>query len=598
MMIGNTANTISMTYNALNATNKAIEKTSRALSTGLKAAMAVDDAAGFAMGLAMSAQVAGVDRAIRNSQDGISMLQTAEGGLSQMNSVLQRMRELSIQAANDSLTAQDRSYLQAEINELRKGIDSAAASTTFNGKRLLDGSSTAQWTSDKASTKLQVTGAITATDNYGQKKLTEGNYRIEVRAKAGQGQVQKSNIIELEVLEEEIKEAEVSGTDEKKLVAEKKLHPATLEKIKSFTNASGVSYFTEPQTIRITQGDGKTASIVVYGGDTVYDVRRKINDAIADDLGQSQYVDNRDNFCTISDGTPSTSESASTENPQLTNYNDLEEVTYERDNDGKLILDDDGNPKPIKTPVHAKMGSFVIRSAVAGKAGELTFSSDNEDLIHKLGLNTIQNAEENTFTASVYDAHTGKALVKNAPTDGNVITGAIHPNANIEFDRMANVKVSWAENSKRYVMSSEDSVYETTLHVQDRSTAVQIGQGRGEDIYINIADMRSASLGIDSVDVTTRENASRSISILDAAIHKVSVQRSKLGTYQNELEYNTNSLTETSLQLQSSESRLKDADMALSYMDFVKLQILSNTGNSMLSQANQNAQSVMRVLNL
>lgn len=598
MMIGNTANTISMTYNALNATNKAIEKTSRALSTGLKAAMAVDDAAGFAMGLAMSAQVAGVDRAIRNSQDGISMLQTAEGGLSQMNSVLQRMRELSIQAANDSLTAQDRSYLQAEIDELRKGIDSAAASTTFNGKRLLDGSSTAQWTSDKASTKLQVTGAITATDNYGQKKLTEGNYRIEVRANAGQGQVQKSNIIELEVLEEEIKEAEVSGTNETKLVAEKKLHPATLEKIKSFTNASGVSYFTEPQTIRITQGDGKTASIVVYGGDTVYDVRRKINDAIADDLGQSQYVDNRDNFCTISDGTPSTSESASTENPQLTNYNDLEEVTYERDNDGKLILDDDGNPKPIKTPVHAKMGSFVIRSAVAGKAGELTFSSDNEDLIHKLGLNTIQNAEENTFVASVYDAHTGKALVKNAPTDGNVITGAIHPNANIEFDRMANVKVSWAENSKRYVMSSEDSVYETTLHVQDRSTAFQIGQGRGEDIYINIADMRSASLGIDAVDVTTRENASRSISILDAAIHKVSVQRSKLGTYQNELEYNTNSLTETSLQLQSSESRLKDADMALSYMDFVKLQILSNTGNSMLSQANQNAQSIMRVMNL
>lgn len=598
MMIGNTANTISMTYNALNATNKAIEKTSRALSTGLKAAMAVDDAAGFAMGLAMSAQVAGVDRAIRNSQDGISMLQTAEGGLSQMNSVLQRMRELSVQAANDSLTAQDRSYLQAEIDELRKGIDSAAASTTFNGKRLLDGSSTAQWTSDKASTKLQVTGAITATDNYGQKKLTEGNYRIEVRAKAGQGQVQKSNIIELEVLEEEIKEAEVSGINETKLVAEKKLHPATLEKIKSFTNASGVSYFTEPQTIRITQGDGKTASIVVYGGDTVYDVRRKINDAIADDLGQSQYVDNRDNFCTISDGTPSTSESASTENPQLTNYNDLEEVTYERDNDGKLILDDDGKPKPIKTPVHAKMGAFVIRSAVAGKAGELTFSSDNEDLIHKLGLNTIQNAEENTFTASVYDAHTGKALVKNAPTDGNVITGAIHPNANIEFDRMANVKVSWAENSKRYVMSSEDSVYETTLHVQDRSTAFQIGQGRGEDIYINIADMRSASLGIDAVDVTTRENASRSISILDAAIHKVSVQRSKLGTYQNELEYNTNSLTETSLQLQSSESRLKDADMALSYMDFVKLQILSNTGNSMLSQANQNAQSIMRVMNL
>ena len=614
MMIGNTSNTVSMTYNIVNATNKAMEKTSRALSTGLKAAMAADDAAGFAMGLAMSAQVAGVDRAIRNSQDGISMLQTAEGGLSQINSVLQRMRELAVQAANDTLTQQDRSYLQAEIDELRKGIDSAAASTTFNGKRLLDGSSTAQWTSDKAATKLKINGAITATDNYGQKRATEGNYRIEVRANAGQGQVQKTNIIELEAADFDEPTFETAPARDKDgniiyddsnnpvevtvAVSEKRLHPTTLEKLKSFTNASGISYFTEPQTIRITQGDGKTASIVVYGGDTVYDVRRKINDAIADDLGQGQYVDNRENFCTISDGTPSTSESASTDNPNLTAYNDDEIMTYKRDTDGKLILDADGKPQEIWTPVQTQKGAIIIRSAIAGKAGELTFSSDNESLINALGLNTIQQAEENTFTASIYDAHTGKVLAKNIPTDGNVITGTIHPNADIEFDNMANVKVSWAENSKRYVMTNDSNVYETTLHVDDRSTAFQIGQGRGEDIYINISDMRADSLGIDRVDLTTRNNASTSIGILDAAIHKVSVQRSKLGTYQNELEYNTNSLTETSLQLQNSESRLKDADMATSYMDFVRLQILSQAGNSMLSQANQNAQSVMRVLNL
>ncbi len=612
MMIGNTANTISMAYKNLTATNKAMENTSRALSTGLRAATAADDAAGFAMGIAMSAQVAGVDRAIRNSQDGISMLQTAEGGLSRINSVLQRMRELAVQAANDSLTAQDRSYIQAEIDELAKGVDSAAASTTFNGKRLLDGSSTAQWTSDKAATSLKITGAITITDEYGQKKQTEGNYRIEIRAKPGQGQVQKTNIIELESLEETIttetapkrdKDGNVitdsSGNPVKVSVSvsEKRLHPTTLEKIKSFTNASGVSYFTEPQTIRITQGDGKTASIVVYGGDTVYDVRRKINDAIADDLGQGKYVDNRENFCTISDGTPQTSEAVSTKNPSLTPYKDMQELTYERDTDGKLILDSDGRPKEIYTPVQSEKGTIIIRSAVAGKAGELTFSSDNEALIAALGLNTIQQAEENTFTASVYDSHTGKVLAKNAQTDGNVITGIIHPNANVEFDNMANVKVSWSETSKRYVMEGDTAAYETTLHIKDNSTAFQIGQGRGEDIYINIGDMRPEALGIHSVDVTTRENASRSISILDAAIHKVSVQRSKLGSYQNELEYNTNSLTETSLQLQNSESRLKDADIAMEYMDFVKLQILSQTGNSMLSQANQNAQSIMRVMN-
>lgn len=612
MMIGNTGNTINLTYNALTATNNAIEKTARALSTGLRAATAADDAAGFAMGMTISAQVAGVDRAIRNSQDGVSMLQTAEGGLSQINSVLQRMRELSVQAANDSLTAQDRSYIQAEVDELRKNIDSAVAATTFNGKRLLDGSSTAQWSSDKLDTKLKISGAITSIDQFGQKKLTEGNYKIEIKAQVGRAQVQKSNIIELEAIQDEEPVTETTYKRDKDgnivmengspvevevTYSEKKLHPATLENIKSFKTASGVSYFTEPQTIRITQGDGKTADIVVYGGDTIYDVRRKINDAIADDLGQGQLVDNRENFCTIADGTPGTSEAVSTRNPTLTTNYDTYETSYERDSGGKLILDEWGNPKEIRTPVQTEKATIVIRSAVAGKDGELSFSSDNEDLIKSLGLSTIQESVENKFTASVYDAHTGKVLAKNVSTNGNVISGVIHPNAEIEFNNMANVNVSWDEGSKRYILSSEEKAYETTLHIQDRSTAFQIGQNMGEDIYINIGDMRSESLGLDAVDITTRERASRSISIIDSAIHKVSAQRSKLGTYQNELEYNTNSLTQTSLHMQESESRIKDADMALAYMDFVKLQIISQTGNSMLTQANQNQQSIMNIIN-
>ena len=130
----------------------------------------------------------------------------------------------------------------------------------------------------------------------------------------------------------------------------------------------------------------------------------------------------------------------------------------------------------------------------------------------------------------------------------------------------------------------------------DRSTSFQIGQSKGEDIYINIGDMRAEALGLTKIDVTSRENAARSITLLDAAISKVSTQRSKIGTYQNELEYNANSLQQTSLHLQQSESRIKDADMATEYMEFVKFQILNNTGTSMLTQASQNAQSLMSVL--
>ncbi|MBQ6738415.1 MAG: hypothetical protein IJP41_08175, partial [Synergistaceae bacterium] len=201
MMISNSNNIIQMAYNNLTSTNNAIEKTARALSTGQRIATAADDAAGFAIGQGLSAQIAGVDRAIRNSQDGISMLQVAEGAMNQINSMLQRMRELVVQAANDTLTTQDRGYIQQEIGELRKNIDSVASNTTFNTKRLLDGSSSAIWSSDDANIKVKTTGAITLIDQFSQRKQTEGNYRIEVKTRAGRGQIQKSAIFTAQVPE-------------------------------------------------------------------------------------------------------------------------------------------------------------------------------------------------------------------------------------------------------------------------------------------------------------------------------------------------------------------------------------------------------------
>ena len=167
MMIGGTNSSVTLAYNNLTATNNAMEKVSRALSTGLRTATAADDASGFAMGLKMSAQIAGVDRAIRNSQDGVSLLQTAEGGLNEINSMLQRMRELTLEAANDTLTSQDRGYIQNEINELAKAINSAASNTTFNNKRLLDGSSAAEWSSDSTNVTVKASGTLSEIDRFG-----------------------------------------------------------------------------------------------------------------------------------------------------------------------------------------------------------------------------------------------------------------------------------------------------------------------------------------------------------------------------------------------------------------------------------------------
>ncbi len=111
---------------SLKSTNRSVQKSVRALSTGLRINSSADDAAGLAISEKMRSQIQGLDTAVRNSQDGMSLLQTAEGGLGEITSMLQRMRELSVQAANDTLTSQDRAYIQAEIDEIRKEIDHAS----------------------------------------------------------------------------------------------------------------------------------------------------------------------------------------------------------------------------------------------------------------------------------------------------------------------------------------------------------------------------------------------------------------------------------------------------------------------------------------
>lgn len=98
-------------FTSLDRTNKSLQKTLQALSTGLRINSSADDAAGFAVSQKMRAQLSGIDTAIRNARDGVSLIDTAEGALGETNAMLQRMRELALQAGNDSLTANDRQYI-------------------------------------------------------------------------------------------------------------------------------------------------------------------------------------------------------------------------------------------------------------------------------------------------------------------------------------------------------------------------------------------------------------------------------------------------------------------------------------------------------
>lgn len=788
-------------YNSLNATNNAMEKTIQKLSTGLRINSAADDAAGFAISEKMRAQISGLEVAIRNTQDATSMLQVAEGALGETNSMLQRMRELAVQASNDTLTSQDRSYIQQEIDQLQDQIDRIAKTTQFNKKRLLDGSSAGITSSSNQSVKVYVRGSLREIDQFGQKKSFEGNYKITVNvdpSQTGAGQVQKSsvmtikhpNVITDKVVDSDkgIKDVTVdnlpagdytvkkttaaegakltgfynagSGTAANAIAAvtfgggttqtanasvlfevvsktgtgadgsvtlratsnvlgkdgnvdnyledeiivtsttknigdklglgaadactltlanadnievgtkfvytytaagtgvsisgvqdenwpnkwgtdpatvtcaddgsyasgnavtfgltagadldSKEIHfrnfyvngdngsvyegdiiltttedfstkaPAAkdddplasftaayigktatldtkLRDLNTFWNSSGVFMLETPKTITINQGDGKSATVTLYGTDTIRELQAKFNYAIGTELGQGAYVDGSgaSKFCTFVEKGSEDSQG-------------LETVP----------------------------GTFMFRSVLPGAGGELTFSSDDEDLINTFALNEVKAGTTTAFRASIYDAHTGIAIpgATNVKVSDNKLVGVLHPNVDIEFDPTANIKAVWSDAEKNFILSPDDTTYEATIHIVDSSTVFQIGANEGEDIAIDIGNMSAASIGVTNINVTTRESASKSIGLIDAAISKVSSQRAKIGAYQNALDYTSENLTTTMSNLTAAESRIRDADMAQTMMEFVKLQILNQSGTSMLAQANQLPQSVMSLL--
>src|ERR687885_597757 len=138
MRINNNINALDAQRN-LSMTGVSLSKSIERLSSGLRINRAADDAAGLSISEKLRSQVKGLNQAVRNAQDGISMIQTAEGGLNETHSILQRMRELAVQASNDTLTDTDRGAIASELTSLNTEINRIATTTEFNTKKLLNG---------------------------------------------------------------------------------------------------------------------------------------------------------------------------------------------------------------------------------------------------------------------------------------------------------------------------------------------------------------------------------------------------------------------------------------------------------------------------
>jgi len=210
----------------ITSTNNLLGKSLERLSSGLRINHASDDASGMAISEKLRGQISGLKRSIMNAQDGISMLQTAEGALEEVSSMLQRMRELAVQAANGTYTTNDRVELQKEVEQLKSEINRISAATEFNTKKLLNGDGTALW----SASDNKISALI-------RSRVAEGNYEISFKAnKIGQNQVFKTDIM---TLNEGALGAEITtaGGDSNDTNVSKISNPISYE-------TTGTSYFT------------------------------------------------------------------------------------------------------------------------------------------------------------------------------------------------------------------------------------------------------------------------------------------------------------------------------------------------------------------
>ncbi|MBU1109288.1 MAG: hypothetical protein KKB51_21595 [Candidatus Riflebacteria bacterium] len=247
------------TYGELAKTSSRLEKSIQKLSSGLRINSASDDAAGLAISEKMRRQIRGLSRAVLNAQDGISMLQTAEGAMNESHSILQRMRELAIQASNDTLTSNDRLEIQKEVGQLKSDLDRISNNTEFNTKKLLDGSQSALISASSNSVKGLVTGELNG---------AAGDYNVEIDLlRAGIAEMQRSQIL---TVKEGSGQLANGGTQ--------------LQSIAQFYDSNNVFVLGTPQILNIN-GNGRSVSITLDGQMSIDDLSAEIQNAVVSKNG-------------------------------------------------------------------------------------------------------------------------------------------------------------------------------------------------------------------------------------------------------------------------------------------------------------------------
>lgn len=507
-------------YRNLSVNNANTSKSLEKLSSGLRINRASDDAAGLAISEKMRSQIRGLEMAERNTLDGISFVQTAEGALSSDHSILQRMRELAVQAANDSNTSVDRDAIQQEINQLTNEINRISNSTEFNTKKLLDGS-----LSDEVTTITTGEAAVTA---------QAGDYTIVLSAAFGAGDT-------ITIDGETFTASTTAGSTD-----------TTTGIFASDTPANQATNLANVINANPALSSKYTASVV--GGTNVKLVQKAgqetATEPIISDTGASVNV-------TLTTNTPGIKGVTAVPGKYQFHVGSkditIDNVTFPYDESG---ITGWMNVTDLKNKINASsLNTKYIAKEVDGKI----------ELEQKIG-------QESAIAPKIDNG--GLVALQIGANQGQTVS--------LEIKNMQAVATG---------ISRIDSGGEKEITLSD-----------GEKLTVWYTTTKQANNGVSddlveyTVDVSTHEKAAAAITVFEDAIQRVSAERSRLGAIQNRLEHTTDNLKYMSENVTASESRIRDLDMALEMSTYTKNNILVQSAQAMLAQANQLPQGVLQLL--
>jgi flagellin len=531
--------------NAINANNKlstnvlGVKKATEKLSSGLQINRAGDNAAGLAISEKMRSQIRGLGQAIRNANDAISLIQTAEGGLNETHAILQRMRELAVQSANGTYHDDlDREAIQLEVDALKSEIDRIASSTEYNKIKLLDGS---------------LGGGGAASTDFGPAFGTLLGAGAGVMA----GSVLTSN---------------VSGVA-----------------VNFTTNASGLGGETASW-----DATGMTLSIHLHNNATYN--QAQINDLIARATQQDPLQATPPAIITITLGNGVMQAAAGTGNDFAATVAGARAIT------GDINLapmqtngvDTLGSVRQIRFQSNnfgADTRQITVVTTVApGKEWLETNTVDGANA--KDGEFTLHLATNRTYSEADIEA-----ILRRGGLDYRVLFG----NADGITQERGNTTLYLTladDTGVTGTLAGGAGVGADQVLGSGRGLTFQIGANGVADqrVTLSVENMDSSSLGVASADVSTQDLANAAITTIDNAVSKVSMQRAALGALQNRLESTVNNLTVTQENLTAAESQIRDTDMAKEMIEYTKFSILQQAAQAMLAQANQAPQAILQLL--